>query len=106
MPATPRSQPGMTWCEPSWKENGWPRSHDASNCRPFRAETPTYWTFTVLPGLASAPAPTFRSFLTSFFGSLPFGTLTSGLVAAGVEAGAGAAGAAGGVGVAGARYLL
>src|SRR5690349_22766801 len=85
MPLTPSSQPLMTPPEPSWKENGSPRSQDASNWRPLSAETPTYWTVTFLPGSAVAPVPFLRSVISSVLGSLPLGTVTSGFVAAGVD---------------------
>src|ERR671916_3342096 len=85
IPSTPWSQPWMTWPWPSGNENGSPVSHDASNCRPFNADTPTYWTVTVLPDVAVSPSPTLRSSLTSEVGSLPSGTSTCGLVGAGVS---------------------
>src|SRR5215213_9511452 len=79
----------MTWPAPSWNAKGSPRSQEASNWRPFAYDTPTYWTCTFWPGCAAGPLPTFRSLISSFLGGLPLGTLTSGLVGAGVAAGAG-----------------
>src|SRR4051812_6132987 len=71
MPTTPWSQPGITWPAPSGKTNGWPRSHEASNCCPSRKRTPTYWTVTVSPGFAVAPVPLTMSCLTSSVGASP-----------------------------------
>src|SRR3954451_1817660 len=61
----------MTWPAPSGKVNGWPRSHDASNCLPSRKRTPTYWTVTVSPAFAVAPLPLTTSDLTSWVGASP-----------------------------------
>src|SRR5688572_25910270 len=89
MPSTPRSQPWMTPPEPSWKVNGSPRSHEASNWRPLTNEMPTYWTVTSLPASAVAPVPSSMSLITSSLGALPLGTVISGLVFAGVEVASG-----------------
>jgi hypothetical protein len=61
MPGIPLSQPGITMPAPSWKLNGWLRSHDASNCLPVANAAPTYWTVTVSPAFAAAPVPLTRS---------------------------------------------
>ena len=41
MPATPSSQPAMTWPAPRRNSKVSPRSHEASNCWRVRHETPT-----------------------------------------------------------------
>jgi hypothetical protein len=41
MPATPWSQPAITWPRPSVKLNGSPRFHEASNSSPEEKDTPT-----------------------------------------------------------------
>ena len=43
--------------------------------------TPTYWTVTVWPAWAAGPVPSRRSLIDSFFGALPFGSLTVGFLA-------------------------
>src|SRR5579885_1596923 len=70
----------MTLPAPSAKENGWPRSQEASNCLPVEYETPTYCTETFLPATASAPVPTIRSCFWSVVGGGPDGTVTVGFV--------------------------
>src|SRR3954467_9632123 len=65
MPFTPASQPGMTLPAPSWKGNGFPRSHELSNTELSRYSAPTYWTVTLSPGLALLPLPLCRSLMTS-----------------------------------------
>src|SRR3954471_305264 len=69
----------MTWPWPSGNENGWPRSHDASNCLPVDQELPTYWTVTLSPAFAAGPWPTTRSFLISELGGSPEGMAIFGL---------------------------
>src|SRR4051794_23315552 len=72
MPGTPWSQPWMTWPWPTVNSNGFlPRSHDASNCLPFLNSTPTYWTLTLSPALASLPLPTTTSVPCSSLGAAP-----------------------------------
>ena len=70
-PATPWSQPGMTWPAPSGNVNGsLPRSHDASNCAPVDHELPTYCTETVSPALAALPLPLTMSVFCSSAGGV------------------------------------
>src|SRR5947209_14309466 len=71
MPTTPWSQPWVACPAPRGNVNGWPRSHDASNCWPSRKRTPTYCTVTVSPGFAVAPVPLTMSCLTRTLGGLP-----------------------------------
>src|SRR4051812_4824592 len=78
MRLTPLSQPGMTWPAPGGNPNGWPGSQEASNCSPVDQLTPTYWTVTNSPGLATLPLPLTTSRITSLCGGLPFGTFTAG----------------------------
>src|SRR5215207_2868840 len=80
IPATPWSQPGITWPAPSGNSNGWPpRSHDASNCAPVDHELPTYWTETVSPAFAALPLPLTTSSCCSSAGGSPDGFGMSGL---------------------------
>src|SRR3954451_23524393 len=76
MPFTPASQPGMTLPAPSWKGNGFPRSHELSNTELSRYSAPTYWTVTLSPGLALLPLPLCRSLMTS----VPGGVGLSGVI--------------------------
>src|SRR2546423_6981032 len=78
IPTTPWSHPLMTRPAPSSNENGWPRSHDASNCSLVEYETPTYCTLTVDPVVASLPEPTVRSSDFRAVGGGASGTLTGG----------------------------
>src|SRR3954452_8269218 len=78
IPATPLSQPAMTWPWPSGKVNGWPRFHEASNSLPVDHESPTYWTVTVSPAFAAGPLPTTRSFLIRSGGGSPCGAASFG----------------------------
>src|SRR3712207_5393661 len=71
MPTMPRSQPGMTAPAPSWKLNGWPLSHEASNCRPVDHDAPTYCISTVSPAFAACPSPTTMSSVWSSDGGSP-----------------------------------
>src|SRR5215217_2848944 len=80
IPATPSSQPGITWPAPSGNRNGWPpRSHDASNCAPVDHELPTYCTETVSPGFAALPLPFTTSVFCSSAGGSPSGLAICGL---------------------------
>ena len=47
----PWCQPWITLVTPSWNGNGWPRSHEASNCSPFDHDTPTYCIVELVAGL-------------------------------------------------------
>src|ERR1700674_4164211 len=60
MPATPSSQPLITWPAPSLKRNGRLLSRLESNLGPPTSQ-PGESTWTASPALASAPAPTLRS---------------------------------------------
>src|SRR5690348_15585223 len=70
IPASPLSQPGMTWPAPSGNENGWPWFHEASNSVPFSYRTPSYCTVTVSPGFAALPCPLARSLIFSCAGGV------------------------------------
>src|SRR5262245_37797085 len=79
MPATPRSQPAITWPAPSGNSNGSLRLHDESNSLPVECATPTYCTETRVPGVASGPSPTVMSVISRSVGAAPAGTSTVGL---------------------------
>src|SRR3954452_17840667 len=79
MPATPWSQPGMTWPPPSGNSKGCPRSHELSNTVLSSQRAPTYWTLTFDPALAVAPVPFLMSLITSFAGGSPPGDVIVGL---------------------------
>src|SRR3954447_8773683 len=76
----PPSPPWITLPLPSWKVNGWPRSHDASNCLPFDHATPTYCICTVSPAFAAGPVPLTMSCVWSCAGGLPVGFGTDGFL--------------------------
>src|ERR1700722_9179961 len=80
MPGIPCCQPLMTPVRGS--ATGWPLPsfQDPSNCFPPLYRTPTYWTVTVEPALATGPVPLIRSLTTSCLGGAPVGTTTFGLV--------------------------
>src|SRR5947209_3559478 len=80
IPTRPLSQPGITCPVPSWNGgSGWPRSQEASNCCPVEYRTPTYWTVTVFPALATGPLPLTMSLTTSVCGGGPDGFAIVGL---------------------------
>src|SRR4051794_14031821 len=79
MPATPWSQPGMTWPWPSGKLKASPRSHELSKTVPSFQRAPTYCTETFWPALVVAPVPFLMSLITSLVGGSPPGVLIVGL---------------------------
>src|SRR5947209_20358037 len=77
MPATPWSQPGMTWPAPRVKVKGW-LVHDDWTVLPELYVASTYCTVTESPALAGGPDPAIRSAVSRVPGGGPDGTVTVG----------------------------
>lgn len=78
IPGIPCCHPGMTWLRGN--VTAWPLLHEESNVAPVDHETPVYCTVTVDPFAATAPVPSWMSWITRVHGGEPFGTFTSGLL--------------------------
>src|ERR1700679_628256 len=67
MPATPWSQPLMTWPVPTGNRKGWPPVREVSNSLPLLSfadasyTQPVYWTTAIFPAVTAAPLPALSS---------------------------------------------